>query len=225
MNITNYSNWLVRKIGKEFLNKYSLYYKGVLVDLGCGEAKNKDFFLRYVDKYIGVDWNNSLHNIEADIISNLNKKIELEDEIADTIVSISVMEHLKEPQNFLKESYRILKKDGYMILQVPWQWWIHESPYDYFRYTPYALKYMFEKAGFEIVEISPAGGFFSMMALKINYFTIRMFKLPKYLWKIWLFSLIPFWTINQLIAPILDKIFDRDYNLETSGFWVVAKKE
>jgi len=63
-----------------------------------------------------------------------------------------------------------------------------------------------------------------MIALKINYFTIRMFKLPKWLWIIWLYCLVPFWTISQLLAPLLDKIFDRDYNLETSGFWVVAKK-
>jgi len=159
MNIKDYSNWLVRKIGKEFLNKYSLYYKGVLVDLGCGEPKNKDFFLRYADKYIGVDWNNSLHDVKADFISDLNKKINLQDEIADTVVSISVMEHLKEPQIFLDESFRILKHNGYMILQVPWQCWIHEPPYDYFRYTPYGLKYLFEKAGFKIVEISPVGVF------------------------------------------------------------------
>lgn len=44
---------------------------------------------------------------KADIISDLNKKIEIENDFADTIISISVMEHLCEPQTFLNESYRM----------------------------------------------------------------------------------------------------------------------
>lgn len=223
--IRKLSNWLIFKFGKEFLNKYNCYYKGDLVDLGCGEQPHREFFLNYADNYIGVDWTNSLHNnTKADIISDLNKKIELKDNSIDTAVSLSVMEHLCEPQQFLDETFRILKPNGYFILQVPFQWWIHEGPYDYFRYTPYGLKYMLKKAGFEIVELSPTGGFFTSMVTKLNYFTIRMFKLPKFLWVLWLISLIPFWTLGQLSAPLLDKLFDKDYNFETSGFWVVAKK-
>jgi len=53
-----------------------------------------------------------MHNSKADVVSDLNKYIKLENEIADTIISLSVMEHLCEPQMFLNESYRILKKDG-----------------------------------------------------------------------------------------------------------------
>lgn len=105
-------NWLIYDISDKWLESYSKYYKGTLVDLGCGEAPHKNYFLQYVDKYIGVDWTKTLHNFKADIISDLNKKIEIEDEFADTIISLSVMEHLCEPQIFLNESYRILKKRG-----------------------------------------------------------------------------------------------------------------
>ena len=87
------------------------------------------------------------------------------------------------------------------------------------------IREVLESNGFEVVEIAPTGGFFSMMAIKINYFTIRMFKLPRLLWKLWLILLIPFWSINQIIAPFLDKLFDRNYELETMGFWVIASKK
>jgi len=40
----NLHNWLIYEVGDKFLNKYANYFKGNLVDLGCGEAPYKDFF-------------------------------------------------------------------------------------------------------------------------------------------------------------------------------------
>jgi len=224
LDLKKYSNWLIHKLNHKLFLKNTKYMEGILVDLGCGKC-NQDRFLKYIKKYIGVDWENSLHNPQANIFSNLNEKIDLPNNTVDTAFSSSVMEHLYNPWQFVQEVYRILKEDRYFIIQVPFQWWIHEAPYDFYRYTPYGLKNILEKNGFEIIEISPVGGFFSMIALKINYFSIRMFKLHKTLWKIWLILLIPFWTINQIIAPLLDELFDRNWELETSGFWVVARKK
>jgi len=217
-------NWLVYTIGDAFLEKYSSHYRGALYDLGCGKAPYKEYFLQYADSYIGVDWIKTLHSSRADIVSNLNDKIELADEVADTIISLSVMEHLCEPLKFLKESFRILKKGGYMILQVPWQWWVHETPYDYFRYTPYGLKYLFEKAGFVDVVVEPQAGFFTMWLLKINYFSRRFIRGPKPLrWLIKSALIIFLWTPAQLMAPFLDKL-DRHWEAEAPGYFILAKK-
>jgi len=216
-------NWLVYNISDKFLEKYSKYYKGVLVDLGCGEAPYKEYLLQYADKYIGVDWTNTLHNSKADVLSNLNEKVNLPDEYADTVVSLSVIEHLFEPQAFLNECYRIMKKGGTLVLQAPFQWWIHEAPYDYFRYTPYAFKYMLDKAGFVDIKIEPQSGFFTMWLLKFNYFTLRFIKGPKPFRTIIKFILWIIWNLNQFTAPLLDKL-DKQWNLETSGYFVIAKK-
>ena len=110
-----------------------------------------------------------------------------------------------------------------MILQVPWQWWVHEAPYDYYRYTPYGLKYILEKNGFEVIEIDSTGGFFSTIFLKINYFSLRLIKGPKFLKDFIKLILIPFWSINQIFAIVLDK-FDRNKLLEAPGYFVLAKK-
>ena len=203
------------------MEKYSKHYKGHLVDLGCGEAPYKEYFLQYVDKYTGVDWTNTFHNSKADVISNLNEKIDLPDECADVVISLSVIEHLREPQVFLNESYRILKPGGVMILQAPFQWWVHEAPYDYFRYTPYGFEYMFHKAGFGDVVVEPQSGFFTMWLMKFNYFLLRFYRKK-------LFPFVPIilsaWYINQKIAPVLDRL-DRHPELEASGYFVVAKKK
>ncbi|WP_138380608.1 class I SAM-dependent methyltransferase [Luteithermobacter gelatinilyticus] len=154
-----HSNWLIYNINDRFLERYSAYYQGVLHDLGCGEAPYKDYFLKYVDQYIAVDWAESMHKADFDIVADLNQVLPIVSETADTVVSLSVMEHLCEPQVMLNEAFRILKPGGAIILQVPWQWKIHEEPYDFFRYTPYGLKYMFEKAGFSSVCVEPQVGF------------------------------------------------------------------
>jgi SAM-dependent methyltransferase len=216
-------NWLIYDISDKFLEKYTLYYKGVLYDLGCGESPFRDFFLQYVQQYVGVDWAGSYHATKADITADLNKPLPIESRVADTVVSFSVIEHLCEPQTMLNEAFRILKPGGTIVLQVPWQWWIHEAPYDFFRYTPYGLLYLFEKAGFADVVVEPQAGFFTMWILKINYFSRRFVRGPKPLR--WLINagLMPIWYLGQKMAPLLDKL-DRNWAAETSGFYVTAKK-
>jgi SAM-dependent methyltransferase len=105
-------NWLVYDSGDEFLFKNKSYFKGVLYDFGCGEAPYRDFFLKYANQYIGVDWAGSYHDTKADITADLNKPLPIEAEVADTVVSLSVLEHLCEPQTMLDEAYRILKPGG-----------------------------------------------------------------------------------------------------------------
>lgn len=217
-------NWLVYNIGDKFLFKFKDYYRGDLYDLGCGDGSYKNFFLKFVENYIGVDWASSIHNVNANIVGDLNKKLPIDSEVAGTVVSLSVMEHLHSPQIMLDEAFRILKEDGYFVLQVPWQWWIHEAPYDYFRYTPYALRLMLTKAGFSSIEIMATSGFFTTWLLKFNYFSLRFinrqFRLLRGILKM---IFIPIWFINQILAPLLDKL-DDNWENETQGFYVLAKK-
>ena len=116
-----------------------------------------------------MNWSNSPHDLKADIVANLNEALPIENQVADSVISLSVMEHLREPQLFLSEAHRILKPGGAIILQVPFMWWVHEAPHDYFRYTRYGLEYMFEKAGFSAIQIYPQTGFWTTWTLKFNY--------------------------------------------------------
>jgi len=216
-------NWLVYDIGDKFLQKHVNIYKGKLYDLGCGEAPYRNFFLKYADQYIGVDWSGSHHDANANVLADLNEPLPVESCVADTAVSLSVMEHLCEPQNMLREAFRILKPSGWMVLQVPWQWWIHEAPYDFFRYTPYGLTYLFQKAGFVDVNVEPQAGFFTMMTLKVNYFSLRLIRGPNLMRMAIRGLLSPFWYFGQKLAPVLDKL-DRNWALEAPGYYVTARK-
>ena len=216
-------NWLIYKNIMDYLIKFSPHIKGVVYDFGCGERAYEQFILEYAEKYVGIDWGNTLHSLKADIISNLNEPLSIESNSVDTIISISVLEHLFEPQVMLNESYRILKKGGYLILQVPFQWWVHEAPYDYFRYTPYALEKMFQIAGFTDIQIFPIGGYFFTKALKTNYFWKRFLYIKKPINYIFILFIYPMFYINQWLAPILDKL-DRNKLLEAPGYWIIGKR-
>ena len=220
-------NWLIYDLIAQKLEENSGCYKGTLVDLGCGEAPYKEFFLRFCDKYVGIDRPGSLHKSKVDLEADLNTAIPLSDGYADTVVAISVMEHLYNPERFLHESFRILKNGGFFVLQVPFQWQLHEQPNDYFRYTLHGLQHLLRNSGFSEISIETLGGFFTSCSLKLNYFTRRLID-TKLLRKLQLNTLLkqvmtPCWTINQLASPFFDRLDPRP-EMETAGFFAVARK-
>ena len=217
-------NWLAYDIGDRFLEKYAPLYRGILYDFGAGASPYREFFLRFADKYVAVDWTGSYHDTKADVVADLNRPLPIESESVDTVVALSVLEHLREPQTAIREAHRILRRGGMVLVQVPWQWWVHEAPYDFFRYTPYALKYLFEQAGFINVKIEAQAGFFTTMTLKWNYFTRRFIRGPKPLRGLARAFLGVFWYTGQKLAPYLDKL-DDNWALETAGFYLTAEKK
>jgi SAM-dependent methyltransferase len=215
-------NWLIYDIGDAWLMRFTDSYKGHLYDLGCGEMPYKKWLLNHIDQYTGVDWGSSLHELKADILADLNEPLPIDSEVADTVMSLSVMEHLREPQLFLNEAHRILKPGGAMVLQVPFMWWVHEAPYDFYRYTRYGLQYMFEKAGFSDITIYAQTGFWVMWTLKLNYQTKRLIRGPWIARKVAELLMRCIWAIDQRVAPWLDKYWNCEG--ETAGYFVVARK-
>lgn len=216
-------NWLAYDIGDTFLKKYIPLYKGILYDLGAGESPYQEFFLMHAVEYVSVDWAGSYHETNADITADLNVALPVSSGVADTVVSMSVLEHIREPQVMINETFRILKNGGMFIFQVPWQWWIHEEPYDYYRYTPYGLEYLLTKAGFVDIKVEPQAGFFTMMILKVNYFSLRIIRGPRPFRMLIHGLLSVLWYGGQKMAPLLDKL-DHNWALESVGFYVTARK-
>lgn len=215
-------NWLIYDINDSWIQKFNQFYTGSLVDFGCGDMPYRQYFLKYVDSYVGVDWDNSPHEKNYDINANLNNMLPIESASADTAICFSVLEHLSEPELFLSEVNRILRDDGKLILQIPFMWGVHEEPYDFVRYTRYGLQNICRKAGFFNIEIFAQSGPWSTITLKICYQLQRVVrKTRKY--KFVLSILIwPLYYALQNFGRLLDKV-DKNER-ETVGYFVVCKK-
>lgn len=144
-------NWLAKKRYNHLISYQSASLSGIVIDLGCGERPFEFDILKYADQYIGVDWSSTLHQLRADIVADLNKPLPIEAESADHIVSFEFLEHLAEPQVMLSEAFRILRPNGRLTLSVPFQWWVHEAPWDYQRFTRYGLEYQLKKRVLKIL--------------------------------------------------------------------------
>jgi len=210
-------NWLIAYLNNRAFKQNRDVIKGKVLDMGCGKCPYKEEILLTASEYVGVDWGKSYHGDEqVNIFADLNEELPFEDDTADTIVTFQALEHLKEPAYFISECYRVLKKDGSIFVTVPFMWHLHERPYDYYRFTEYGLKYIFEKAGFKDIRIGKYCGFWPVWVLKFNYYTVRLARIGlKPMWQM-------IWLVGQAMAFVLDKL-DR-YPPETTHYWVRASK-
>ena len=153
------SRMFVDIIGSYYSRFLKTYTKGDLLDLGCGHVPLYDSYKDLATSITCIDWDNSLHkNPYLDMVVDLNQAIPLESDLFDTVILSDVLEHIRRPEELLNEINRVMKKDGALFLNVPFMYWLHEEPYDYYRYTKHALNSMLEEAGFTIEFIESMGG-------------------------------------------------------------------
>jgi hypothetical protein len=53
---------------------------------------------------------------------------------------------------------RILSRNGKIIMNVPFVYWLHEQPHDYYRYTEFALRRFVEISGLRLIQLRSIGG-------------------------------------------------------------------
>jgi SAM-dependent methyltransferase len=175
------SRLMVDSIAAFYSRVIPLYASGHLLDLGCGKVPLYGFYRSYIEDNTCVDWSNSLHqNKHVDLFMDLNHPLNLDKSTYSTIILSDVLEHIRNPDHLWKEMSRVIQKDGYLLMNVPFYYWIHEEPHDYFRYTKYALMSMAEDNDFEIVEIKPLGGVPEIIAdiVSKNLMNIRILGKP-----------------------------------------------
>lgn len=72
------------------------------------------------------------------------------DQAFDMVLSTQVLEHCRNPDRYLSEVKRVLKKDGKLILSTHGLFEEHACPYDFYRWTADGLRTVVETNGFTI---------------------------------------------------------------------------
>jgi len=190
---------------KAIYNNIKLYSKnitGTTLDIGCGSKPYASLFAN--SKYIGMDIEVSGHkhtDSHIDVFYN-GTEIPFGDNSFDSIVCFEVLEHVFNPDVFLKEANRVLKPGGMAIFTVPFIWDEHEQPYDYARYSSFGLKSLFEKNGFKICESRKYLCDLRLLALLANAYIYKI------IWKLIpnkmsYLLILPLTAMNNLLGYVL----------------------
>lgn len=69
-----------------------------------------------------------------------------------TAVCLNVLEHVQNPFRVMASLYQLLQPGGMLILETVFSFPYHPSPDDFWRFSPEALRYLAESAGFRLLE-------------------------------------------------------------------------
>jgi SAM-dependent methyltransferase len=90
-------------------------------------------------------------NPDASIDLNPDGTLPIEDRTFDAVLSTQVLEHVEDPDLYLRECFRVLRPGGRMLLSTHGTFIYHPDPDDYWRWTCAGLQRAVRRVGFEIV--------------------------------------------------------------------------
>ncbi|MEJ5247393.1 MAG: class I SAM-dependent methyltransferase [Caldilinea sp.] len=135
------------------------YAHGKLLDAGCGKAPLFAMYQPFITESICVDWPNSKHDAKfVDVQCDLAEGLPFKNQEFDTVILSDVLEHVFNPLSLWRELARVMKPGGVLLMNSPFYYWLHESPFDYYRYTEFALRRFAEETGLKILSFYAIGG-------------------------------------------------------------------
>jgi SAM-dependent methyltransferase len=177
-----------------FLNPRLSALQGGLLDVGCGEMPFRSCLPADV-AYTGIDVPQAtafaMRGSDA-VIPFDGQSIPFADASFDTVLCTEVLEHAAAPRELVGEIERVLKPGGTLIATVPFSARVHHAPYDFHRFTRFALAEIF--ASFELVKIAERGNDLAVIANKLIVLTLRMVRPTK--WSIL------HWPLLVLLLPV-----------------------
>ena len=188
---------------------------GLSLEFGAIDNKNKTFsnFFKGKNKF---NYTNIVSNKKLKIFySDLTKKLKIKNSKYNNILIFNVLEHLPDYNLAFSETYRILKKGGYLIGSTPFLYQVHSAPNDYFRFTKDFLNLKLKNNKFNNIKV---------IALGYGPFVASYSLIHPYI------KFLPFFSqIILLIACLLDsfiQIFVKTKLKEIFpiGYFFIAKK-
>ena len=131
-----------------------------LLDLGCGDGRSYDAFsVRNLEvRWVGMDVMDSQEVIlrpsrSLPFCAYDGIQLPLRDNSVDMSYSRQVFEHVRHPEELIREVYRVLKADGIFVGSTS-----HLEPFhsrSYWNYTPYGFCVLLREAGFRSIVVRP----------------------------------------------------------------------
>lgn len=95
----------------------------------------------------------------------------------DTVLSLQVLEHVFEPIRMVNEIARVLRPGGRAIFLVPTTSTMHLAPHYHSNFSRFWIEEAMQRAGLEIVELTPLGGVWSSASSHALFFFLQAFRM------------------------------------------------
>ena len=92
---------------------------------------------------------------KTDIVIGTDSPLPFKEGSMDGVVSLAVLEHVKNPFFYVSEIYRVLKPSGTCILDTAFLQPLHASPAHYFNTTSHAVELLFKDFKTDILQAGP----------------------------------------------------------------------
>lgn len=106
--------------------------------VGAGRDPYRSIFGKY-KKYVKLDL---FDYGDSEMVIGNAENLPFEDQSFDVILATEVFEHLSNPNKLILEAYRVLKKNGKIIITVPFLYHQHGDPFDFWRPTKNCLNHL-----------------------------------------------------------------------------------
>lgn len=100
--------------------------------------------------------------------------IPLSDGSVDAVLVQAVLEHVLQPEQVVREIWRVLADDGIVYAETPFLQQVHEGPYDFTRFTDSGHRYLFRQ--FALIDAGTSGGPGTQLLWSIDYFVRALFR-------------------------------------------------
>jgi SAM-dependent methyltransferase len=127
---------------------------GLLLDLGAGNQPFKVWYSGLAEKCVAVD---VAPAPGLDVLS-MAAPLPFGSTTFDTVLCTSVLEHVHDAEDVVREIARVLKPGGRLIITIPFLYPTHEAPYDFWRTTHWGLRSVLTRHGLEVDTVAAQGG-------------------------------------------------------------------
>jgi SAM-dependent methyltransferase len=152
INTPLHPQWLIRLGHKRnFQHLVSINSNSLVLDIGCFNKWPKKIISPSC-LYYGLDYLETAENwyqSKPDLFASACN-LPIQNNSINNILLLDVLEHIAETEQVINECYRVLKKDGELLMQIPFLYPLHDEPRDFIRLTEHGLKYLSEKCGFHV---------------------------------------------------------------------------
>lgn len=131
----------------QIVREFATTTTGRIFDYGCGGTPYRELFSA-CDEYVGAD---VTPGPQVDRLLADDGMTQEPDGSYDAVLSAQVLEHVRDPADYLREALRLLKPGGRILLTTHGMFHEHGCPHDYQRWTAVGLETAFRNEGYEKV--------------------------------------------------------------------------